>query len=69
MPSAKSVPHRCVVSASRSSASRASSPPPARQAASTSSGSPHVETHGSNVFGEIEEYYLEFEPAADTASS
>ena len=50
MPSAKSVPQGCVVSASRSSASRASSASPQRAAASTSSGSAHIETYGSKVF-------------------
>lgn len=44
------VPAGCVVSASRSSASRARSGSPTRAAASTSSGSAHMETQGSKVF-------------------
>jgi hypothetical protein len=49
-PSAQSVPLGWVVAASRLSASRASSASPARAAASTSSGSAHMEIHGSKVF-------------------
>jgi hypothetical protein len=47
MPRATSTPDGCVVSSSRVSASRASSVSPTRAAASTSSGSAHIETHGS----------------------
>ena len=50
MPSAKSVPEGRVVAVSRSSASRATWASPTRTAASISSGSANVDTHGSNVF-------------------
>ena len=46
MPSATSVPQGCVVSASRASASRASPASAMRTAASTSSGSAHMDIHG-----------------------
>jgi hypothetical protein len=50
MPRAKSVPAGWVVSISRSSASRASSVSPTRAAASTSSGSAHIDSQGSMAF-------------------